>query len=84
MIYPVESASPSREARIHQGEDEAQRGRWTEADKILVPGSTILFIFASLGWYDKNYRFFQVRASFLRPERASIYQSALDPTKGAG
>jgi hypothetical protein len=33
MIPPVESASPSRAARLQQGEDEAQsrasRGRWT-------------------------------------------------------
>jgi hypothetical protein len=29
MIHPVESASPSRAARIQHGEDEAQRRRWT-------------------------------------------------------
>jgi hypothetical protein len=46
MIHPVESASPSRAARIQQGEDEVQsrasRDRWTfyEAVKLIFHYAT--------------------------------------------
>jgi hypothetical protein len=36
MIHPVESASPSRAARIQRGEDEAQRRRWTFYEAVLL------------------------------------------------
>jgi hypothetical protein len=36
MIHPVQSASPSRAAGIQQGEDEAQRRRWTSYEAVTL------------------------------------------------